>query len=491
MKINRRELIKGGMSLSALALANPLSAKVPEKTSVVIIGGGLAGLNSALILKDAGVNVILLEGSSRVGGRVHTADGVETRPEYGASQIGRSYARLLSLCERFKLNLVPEQRHLMPMSNYVNQTWVKSTDWENSPLNKTVGKERKIPPALLGSKLLTELNPLKNLTDWLDPKNAPFDISVYDLLKKNGASDEAMKLVNVTTDLHTASALGLLQEKNRGLFELSFSDAQTEVIDRPYGFENKKGKHDKLAMVSNIEGGCSRLPEAMAKELGERVRTDKIVREINMSETGAQVRCLDGSRFDCDYVISAIPFSTLQFVSISPRVEGAKAESIFKLDYADTTRAFGIIEEPFWEEDGLEPSFFTDETIQMFWAIDKRTDEDKPRFMVVFTDPAASRIDQLPKHEAIALIESEINRIRPSTKGKLKFVDMYGWKTDPLAQGCRHMYAPGQVTQFAKEIVEPHYRLHFAGEHTRRTDMGMESALETGERAAVEIISRV
>ncbi|MEQ5805855.1 FAD-dependent oxidoreductase [Alteromonas sp. NFXS44] len=490
MKINRRDLMKGALAASALSVAGKIQAKEAEKTQVVVIGGGLSGLNTALLLKDAGIDAIVLEGSDRVGGRVYTADDVETRPEYGASQIGRSYARLIALCSRFNLKLVPEHRHLMPMSNYIEKTWIKSTEWENSPLNKTVGKERKIIPPLLGSKLLIEANPLENLNDWLDPKNAGYDISIGELLRQRGVSEEAIKLASATTDMQNASALGMLQEKNRTLFDASFGGQKLEVIDRPYGFENKKGEHDGLAQINNIEGGASRLPEAMAKALGDNVRMNKIVRQVDMNEKGAEVRCMDGSRFQCDYVVSAIPFSTLQYVNIYPEVAGRQEEGIYTLNYVDTCRAFGIIEEPYWEEDGIEPSFFSDETVQMFWALEKRPDEDKSRFMVVFTDNAASRMDQMSKADALALIESEINRMRPSTKGKLKFLDIYGWKNDPLIQGCRHMYTPGQVNRFAKEMIEPHHRMHFAGEHTRRVDFGMESALESGERVAFEILSR-
>ena len=39
-------------------------------------------------------------------------------------------------------------------------------------------------------------------------------------------------------------------------------------------------------------------------------------------------------------------------------------------------------------------------------------------------------------------------------------------------------------------MIRPHRRLHFAGEHTRRLEIGMEAAMESGERAALEILSR-
>jgi monoamine oxidase len=57
-----------------------------------------------------------------------------------------------------------------------------------------------------------------------------------------------------------------------------------------------------------------------------------------------------------------------------------------------------------------------------------------------------------------------------------------------FVRGCRHLFAPGQVTRFAREMIKPHGRIHLAGEHTRRVDYGMEAALESGERAALEIL---
>ena len=150
MSIRRRQVLKGALSLSALSLSYPLlrqgAAFAAERTKVVVIGGGLSGLNSALLLSDFGIDVILLEGSNRIGGRAFTGDDVETRPEYGASQVGRSYARAIDLCSRLDLNLIPEQRGILPISNYVDETWVTSSDWPDSPGNKTQATNGKYHP---------------------------------------------------------------------------------------------------------------------------------------------------------------------------------------------------------------------------------------------------------------------------------------------------------------------------------------------------------
>jgi monoamine oxidase len=64
------------------------------------------------------------------------------------------------------------------------------------------------------------------------------------------------------------------------------------------------------------------------------------------------------------------------------------------------------------------------------------------------------------------------------------------WQRDPLQKGCSFSLAPGDVNAYGRDMVKPWQVLHFAGEHTRRLDIGMEAAMESGERVAIEILGR-
>ena len=71
----------------------------------------------------------------------------------------------------------------------------------------------------------------------------------------------------------------------------------------------------------------------MAATLGDSVRLNKIVTSIESAGEVANVRCMDGTRYRADFVISALPFTTLSRVAIDPPPQGNQAEAIRLLPY--------------------------------------------------------------------------------------------------------------------------------------------------------------
>ena len=126
----------------------------------------------------------------------------------------------------------------------------------------------------------------------------------------------------------------------------------------------------------------------------------------------------------------------------------------------------------------------------MFWVMDNHSGEGEHRGMFVVTGQAALRVSARSPEAASAYLIKELERLRPASKGQVEILRYHSWGNEPLQRGCSPMFAPGQVTAFANEMIIPHGRLHFAGEHTRRLEYGMEAAMESGERAAFEVLDR-
>jgi monoamine oxidase len=497
MSITRRRLIAAAVA----PLVRTGRAKAADSADVVVIGSGLSGLNAAWMLTEAGLDVAVLEGASRIGGRVWTARDSETTPELGASQVGPSYARVIDALGRLGIPLIEEDRTIMPFAYHLGGQTMAAKDWPDHPLNQTVGAERKIAPLQLGGALIAKLNPMKELDDWLRPDFAKHDVSVEALFKANGVSPAAMTIAALTHEMRDTSALGLMQEGFRGAFEAKFAAARSENVGGALVTRSTGEKVETAAAVEkwpkNMTGGASALPEAIARQLKRPVMTSKLVAAIHMDEGGADVRCLDGSSVRAKFVIAAVPFSVLRFIEITPGLDAAHHEAVHNMGYAETTRAFCTIKEPFWQQDGLPPSLFTDSALRMLWVLDNHSGASgapaKGPFKATFVISwrAADRVSQMSPAQASQFLVAELERIRPAAKGQMTIHRFHSWGQQPLQRGCRHSFKPGQIAAVAVDMIKPQGRLHFAGEHTRRLDYGMESAFESGERAAVEILERV
>jgi monoamine oxidase len=492
--VSRRHVMQvAAVAATAGPLLRTGRAKASETADVVVIGAGLSGLNAAWILSEAGLDVVVLEGASRIGGRVWTAHESESAPDLGASQVGPSYARTLDAIDRLGLKLIDEDRAIMPFTYHLEGQLIRAKDWADHPVNKTVGAERKLPPISIGNTMLAKLNPMKELDDWLKPELSALDAPIGELFRKAGVSPAAEKLAGLTQELWSTSALGMMQEAYRGAYEARFAGGSN--ASRP-DQQRVESAPQLEKWPKNIVGGTDLLPQRMAGQLKRPVMLNKIVGGIDMDASGADVTCIDGTKVRAKYVISAVPFSTLRHISITPAPDKLHRTAIDEMGYAETTRAFATFAEPFWQQDGLDPSLFTDTAIRMVWMLDNHSGKPNAptkgpfRAMFVMTWRTAERVAMLSPDEASKFLVDEFTRIRPAAKGLVKINRFHSWGRQPLQRGCRHIFKPGQVTAFAVDMIKPVERLHFAGEHTRRLEQGMESAMESGERAAIEVLER-
>lgn len=92
--ISRRDFLAG--STSALL--------PPNSKTVVVIGAGISGIAAARTLQDRGVSVKVLESRNRIGGRIHTLDGLDMGAAWVHGTVG---SPLTPLAKKFKIELKP------------------------------------------------------------------------------------------------------------------------------------------------------------------------------------------------------------------------------------------------------------------------------------------------------------------------------------------------------------------------------------------------
>jgi len=80
-----------------------------EKHDVIIIGGGLSGLTLSYLLSKQNKNSLILEASSRLGGRIHTIKGKNDTPlELGATWFSDAHSNIISLLDELGISKYPQ-----------------------------------------------------------------------------------------------------------------------------------------------------------------------------------------------------------------------------------------------------------------------------------------------------------------------------------------------------------------------------------------------
>lgn len=475
MVLSRRDFVAASTSLlGATLVSRPALSAASGDPEVIVIGAGLSGLGTALALEEVGFSVRVIEGRDRVGGRLHTLDEVPGHPEAGGNSVAGAYGRVIAAGQRFEVALDDIAARAFgggPPGLYMGGAHVPLDAWPAHARNPFAGEMKAVPPWAWASGIFARRMPFKNTGSWWDPEVSQHDISIHEFLTAQGASDAAIQLgydtnISYGTTAHDVSLL------------MQASVENWQQVNAAAG----------ARFAGAFRGGNQRLPEAMARRLKGDLLKGRRVLAITTRADGAEVHCEDGSRHRAKAVVCSMPFATLRHVTIDPLPPAAQNTAIRTIGYVPITQVHLVPKRPFWESDGLNPSMWTDGITGTVFA--QRFGPD-PKQVMSLTCWArglnAQYLDLLGPEAAGRAVVAEFERLRPAAKGMLEVAKLRSWATDPFAGGVWSTFRPGQVSAFARELAKPHERLFFCGEHTALASRGMEAALESAERAAVEV----
>ncbi|TDE01346.1 flavin monoamine oxidase family protein [Flavobacterium sandaracinum] len=102
-----------------------------KKEKVVVIGAGLCGLYTAFLLQKKGIEVLILEGNTRIGGRIKTITGTTAvTMEMGATWFGNQHQHLLEVLHTLELPYF--RQHTKGISLFETMSFVPPQKFEIS-----------------------------------------------------------------------------------------------------------------------------------------------------------------------------------------------------------------------------------------------------------------------------------------------------------------------------------------------------------------------
>ena len=465
---------------------------------IAIVGAGIAGLNAALTLQDAGLPCSLYEASNRLGGRMHSdtttwGDGMVS--EWCGEFIDGDHDTLWQLIKRFDLETIDLGQRSFNRTHSVMfffNRYYKAIELARG-FQKLAGV---LQPQMHEAGFPTTHTHYTETGYRLD------HLSVYDWIEQYVEGGHNVPLGHMMDnactgffglDTHIQSSLNLVY---------MFSTWVSEGDSSSPGPARGSGK---------IAGGNEQLSLAIARSLPEgsihlNHQLVALRRNADDSLTLSFLTSNGPLEIACEHVILALPFSTLRHVDYSQaRFDALKQTAITQLGYGTISKLILQFDTRYWYGNGPWPRdnngfILTDLDIQTLWDT-SIGQKGKSGLLVDYTSGHRGAAYSPPAPYSIAADSSEVQQYAQRCLEQLELVfpgisahytgrAALSYPTgDPHLLGSYACWCTGQYTLFAGYERVRQGPVHFAGEHCSVEFQGyMEGGAREGERAAREIL---
>ncbi|KAK8091374.1 FAD/NAD(P)-binding domain-containing protein [Apiospora kogelbergensis] len=433
---------------------------------VGIIGAGISGLYTGLLLRREGHTVTIFEAADRVGGRIYThrftpqARSEDIYFEAGAMRIPRSslHSKVFDLIRYLNTHGSAENRiELIPYvldhdnnrSFFQGQKGMLQDPRWAAKASLPAAYRNKTPQQLLGGVVIPWLTLLRQNFDDGFEKLLQFDeYSFRNYLRSVvGWPHEVIEFVEL-----------FCSQTNQ--YDLSF----TEIIMQNLDFDTKDW--------TTVRDGMSRMTQCAASLVGfESIRLNSRVDRIAYMEDGRvelSAQGLHQTHTDVfDAVVVATPPAAIHSIVDRPRwsfmkeqaIRGAHYEPLYKIGLHFRTR--------FWER--------TDKSPLLRWMSD------------------AAKWSGLPQAERIKICLHDLSKYYADDP-EIDVYELYIEAFDIMwtAESCGGdaMFLPGQFSRFFEVARKREGQIFFAGEHLSKHHTWIAGAIDSACRTTAELLGR-
>lgn len=502
------------------------SGKRAGELRVGIIGGGMTGMYTALLLDTLGIDYQIFEASGeRLGGRVLTHyfnDAPHQYAEMGAMRFPENWmqSRLFNFWQHLNdtAGSTPGAAPIVRIP-YVLYDASSEADAGNllcfngmPPVTRNAAKQDN---SLLGfNQLFTDprYDHFKDCHGKLKPAQALLDAAIEPFMRllDSGEVDGAW---NKLLAYDSYSGRSYLQEVGDGVqaYPVRIVDYMESVLSYTGVYDLAfieilldNFSFDDTPAWSAMDGGSDRITQEMIKRIDPaKVTMGAQVTRIEDSGSGARIdyRRGDGSltqHAQFDRLVITTPFSALRFIETPASWSATKYEAIRTLKMTNAVKVAMGFKSRFWETSGpysahmaggqsntdlpvrsvVYPSFGIGEAGPAYILASYCWQDDADKF---------SHLDQPQMFEAclrsVVALHGEIAREQYLGHGASVV-----WNQRPLAGGGFEFFAAGQFLDKFLDAREPQGRCHFGGEHLDMVHYWIAGAFDSAFRSVWEVL---